>query len=121
MVNDNLCKLKILDTVADLLTYGALEKCPTCETGQLKLCKSGFGCTGNISEWAKCDYFSATPDRRQCTIPSWLESKFSNRHMEVQDRLFQVVEPVTVAMPSVKIGDVWQYVTIDYSMNIVFN
>lgn len=41
--------------------------------------------------------------------------------MEVQDRLFQVVEPVTVAMPSVKIGDVWQYVTIDYSMNIVFN
>lgn len=100
--------LKILDAVADLLTYGALAKCPTCNMGQLQLRKNGFACNGNISEWAKCDYASTTPVRSTCVIPSWLDKHFVDRQNIVQDRLFKVTEAETDASTNVKIGDVWQ-------------
>ncbi|XP_046383121.1 poly [ADP-ribose] polymerase [Ischnura elegans] len=60
----------ILDVLCDMLTFGALDPCPKCK-GQL-VYKSGVGyqCTGDATEWAKCDYSTDEPSRRACVIPA---------------------------------------------------
>lgn len=67
---------KLLDQVADLLTFGALLPCPVCEGRQLLFHKSGYLCNGNISEWAKCTHLMKEPERKVCKIPSDLKDHF---------------------------------------------
>ena len=52
------------------MTFGALELCPECQNGQL-VYRSGIGyqCTGNISEWTKCQYKSNDPQRKPFVVP----------------------------------------------------
>lgn len=71
--------------------------------------KSGYVCTGNISEWAKCDYFVREPPRDPCEIPSWLKSHFTKTPLVVQNRALKIM-PLNTAVinrPFQK-DEVWQ-------------
>ncbi|XP_030854208.1 poly [ADP-ribose] polymerase 1 [Strongylocentrotus purpuratus] len=67
---------RLLDSVADGMMFGALEKCPECENGQLVVSSSGlsFKCTGNLTSWTKCQYRSKdVPRSKTWHIPEYLK------------------------------------------------
>lgn len=68
---------KLLDQVADLLTFGALRRCEVCKEGQFLFNNSGFLCTGSISEWAKCANLIKEPPRKRCKISDSQKDEFS--------------------------------------------
>lgn len=61
---------RLLDRVSDAMAFGALVPCPECG-GQLTFSgsASGYQCTGNITEWTKCMYFTTLPKRKPFKIP----------------------------------------------------
>ena len=67
----------MLDRLSDLMTFGALEPCPECESGQL-VYRSGAGyqCTGNISEWTRCQYRTSEPKRKPFVVPKVYKDQF---------------------------------------------
>lgn len=87
----------ILEAVADLLTFGALERCPTCK-GQFVFNKSSYMCDGNLSEWVKCENIVREPPRQVCRIPKALleKYKFLDRKYKVQTRAVRFVAPTAV-------------------------
>ena len=60
----------MLDRLGDIMTFGALEPCQECQNGQL-VYRSGIGyqCTGNISEWTRCQYKTNDPQRKPFIVP----------------------------------------------------
>ena len=60
----------MLDRLGDIMTFGALEPCTECDNGQL-VYRSGVGyqCTGNISEWTRCQYKTNDPQRKPFVVP----------------------------------------------------
>lgn len=68
---------KLLDQVADLLTFGAILPCPQCKGRQLLFQKSGYLCNGQLTEWTKCANLIKEPERKACKIPSGLKSEYS--------------------------------------------
>ncbi|XP_071441476.1 poly [ADP-ribose] polymerase [Hetaerina americana] len=88
----------MLDAIADMLTFGALNPCPKCK-GQLSY-KSGVGyeCTGDETEWAKCQHSTLEPSRRECVFPK----DFSADHpflksykYKPRNRIIKVRDPST--------------------------
>lgn len=95
-----------LDAIAELLTFGALKRCPVCNDGQLTFTKNGYICTGNISEWAKCDNFIVEPLRVACKIPVWLQKYFVERKVELQVRAIEKIDLLTMTSDTFS-NDVW--------------
>lgn len=93
----------ILDAIADLLTFGALIRCTTCNDGQFVFNKSGYICTGNISEWLKCESIVREPPRRAARVPQHLSKAhpFLAHPFKVQARAMRYVPP-TVSSLAVK-------------------
>lgn len=60
---------KLLDQLADMLCFGALEPCPQCHGYQLLFSNSGYMCNGNLTEWTKCTLVVKEPKRKACKIP----------------------------------------------------
>ncbi|KAI8114751.1 Poly [ADP-ribose] polymerase [Lucilia cuprina] len=56
---------KLLDQVADLLTFGAILPCPECKGRQLLFQKSGYLCNGQLTEWTKCTNLIKEPQSMQ--------------------------------------------------------
>ncbi|XP_070152287.1 poly [ADP-ribose] polymerase [Polyergus mexicanus] len=85
----------IVNLVSDILYFGALEPCPKCK-GQL-IYNSGLGykCTGNVTEWTKCDYVTQDPKRKKCEIPSEMKKKFpiKSYKSKVKKRVFKMTAP----------------------------
>ena len=56
---------RILDRLADCMTFGALVKCNECSSGGQFVFQSGVGykCQGDMSEWTKCQVVTANPKR----------------------------------------------------------
>ena len=67
----------MLDRLSDYLTFGAIEPCQECESGQL-VYRSGVGyqCTGNISEWTKCQFRTLEPKRKPFVVPKTYKNQF---------------------------------------------
>lgn len=65
-----------MDRLSDAMCFGNLEPCSKC-SGQL-VYNSGIGykCTGDLTEWAKCEYVTQNPKRRKFSIPSDLKSEY---------------------------------------------
>ena len=58
------------ERLADAMTFGVPENCPECKKGQLVFRTSGYICTGNITEWTKCEYQTTEdPKRKPFKIP----------------------------------------------------
>lgn len=90
----------ILDAMADLLTFGALEKCPTCK-GQFVFNKSNYICNGNINEWVKCENMLKEPPRKPVRMPKDLDLdkySFLNRNFKVKARALKYVPPTVSAL-----------------------
>ncbi|KAJ8919846.1 hypothetical protein NQ315_006375 [Exocentrus adspersus] len=69
-------KDRMLDQVADAMTFGALLPCPKCKTGQLVFNKIGYVCTGNITEWTKCPNVEKEPKRKAFAVPANYKKQF---------------------------------------------
>ncbi|KAL5289012.1 PARP1.2 family protein [Megaselia abdita] len=84
----------LANQVADLLTFGALDKCKNCPNGQFYFMNSGFLCTGSFSEWTKCKNLVKNPSRTMCIIPeSFSGYEFLSEVRKPEDRLFRFVAP----------------------------
>ncbi|XP_046355890.2 poly [ADP-ribose] polymerase 1-like [Haliotis rufescens] len=60
---------KLMDAVADVMTFGSLEPCTECSGGQLVYTSEGYKCTGNMTEWTKCMNITKTPTRKPFKVP----------------------------------------------------
>lgn len=69
---------KMLDRLADIMTFGKLLPCKECKDGQFVF-RSGVGyqCQGNISEWAKCENSTLDPARAAFKVPKDLKEEYS--------------------------------------------
>lgn len=82
----------ILNLLSDILYFGALEPCPKCK-GQLTYSSGlGYKCTGNVTEWTKCEYVTQDPKRKKCEIPSDMKKEFpiKSYKSKVKKRVFKV-------------------------------
>ncbi|XP_073033564.1 poly [ADP-ribose] polymerase 1-like [Primulina eburnea] len=64
-VNDQDLKgseLDLRERCADGMLFGALSKCPLC-SGWLRYSSGMYRCCGYLSEWSKCSYSTAKPQR----------------------------------------------------------
>lgn len=69
-------KERILDRLADIMTFGALLPCKECKHGQLVFDKFGYKCRGNLTEWTKCNTFVKEPARTPFQIPPDLKKEY---------------------------------------------
>ncbi|XP_065898100.1 poly [ADP-ribose] polymerase 1-like isoform X2 [Dysidea avara] len=63
---------KMLDRCSDGMAFGALRPCPECG-GQLAYIGHCYCCTGNLTAWTKCTYWTRSPDRKAWHIPDDLQ------------------------------------------------
>lgn len=63
--------MQLLNLLADIMAFGALRCCPECG-GQLRFDNTGYICTGDSTEWAKCAHRSKEPERSVTKIPKHL-------------------------------------------------
>ncbi|XP_064601493.1 LOW QUALITY PROTEIN: poly [ADP-ribose] polymerase 1-like [Liolophura sinensis] len=84
---------KLLDLVSDCMAFGALQKCPECEDGQLVYSTTGYRCTGNITSWTKCVHQTKTPKRKPFKVPSeYHDVPFLKKYKYVKrERVFPTV------------------------------
>lgn len=89
---------EILSAVADILTFGSLKPCQLCK-GQYVFRKSNYICSGNVTEWVKCENILKEPPREPARIPSHLKTEYSflNKKFSVKNRATKYVAP-TVSM-----------------------
>lgn len=67
-------KDNILDLLTDILIFGALKPCEKCK-GQFQFTNTGYKCTGDLTEWVKCENVTQDPEREKCVIPLALKEK----------------------------------------------
>lgn len=88
----------IIDRLSDAINFGALKPCPKC-SGQF-VYSSGFGykCTGDLTEWTKCENVTQDPKRKKFVISSDMKSSYPNLKdlkCKVKKRLIKVTAPST--------------------------
>ncbi|XP_077279950.1 poly-(ADP-ribose) polymerase isoform X2 [Temnothorax americanus] len=85
----------ILSLLSDILYFGALQPCPKCGGQFIYNSGLGYKCTGNATEWTKCEYVTQDPKRKKCEIPSDLKDDFPVRSYKskVQKRVFKLTVP----------------------------
>ncbi|XP_065561172.1 poly [ADP-ribose] polymerase 1-like isoform X2 [Artemia franciscana] len=93
--------MAMMDRIADIMAFGALEPCPECG-GQLTF-RSGHGyvCLGNITEWTKCTYTTKKPKRKPFKVPDELKKEYSflnNYKYKPRERYIRDVPPPTPAI-----------------------
>ncbi|XP_077299838.1 poly-(ADP-ribose) polymerase [Arctopsyche grandis] len=64
---------RILNALADIMTFGAFLPCEVCKNGQLRLKTNGYLCSGDLTEWTKCAALTKTPKRTAFKIPPELK------------------------------------------------
>lgn len=68
---------KILDCVSDMIVFGRLLPCAECKGGQYVATKGGYVCTGDLTEWTKCENKTKDPTRKAVIIPADLALEHS--------------------------------------------
>ncbi|PSN54639.1 Poly [ADP-ribose] polymerase [Blattella germanica] len=68
---------KLLDRLADIMTFGVLTPCKECKGGQF-VYRSGVGyqCMGDLTEWTKCQNKTLEPKRKPFKVPTELTEEF---------------------------------------------
>lgn len=100
--------VKVLDHVADIITFGALESCSKCKKGKFILAASAYVCNGDLSEWAKCDNVQREPVRRAVEIPTVLkkEHSFLASKRAVQTRALKAAAVILPPLKTIKKDEV---------------
>ncbi|XP_076286203.1 poly-(ADP-ribose) polymerase [Lasioglossum baleicum] len=88
----------ILDRLSDAFCFGALKPCSKC-SGQLVYTSGvGYKCTGDLSEWTKCEYVTQDPKRKKISIPSNVKQGYPDLESlkcKVKRRLIKVTAAST--------------------------
>lgn len=63
-------RMKMLERVADAMTFGALPKCPVCHNGDFYFSHGEYKCTGSLDEFAKCENRTAEVTRGSFSVPN---------------------------------------------------
>lgn len=100
MMTSNECAIiedrsKALNRCADIVTFGALEKCQKCQKGEMMFTNRGYVCNGMINEWTKCGKLEVRPLRKPCVIPEAMKKKtfFAKAYeVQVKDRMLRPVQ-----------------------------
>ncbi|KAG1667338.1 Poly [ADP-ribose] polymerase 1 [Nymphon striatum] len=66
----------LLDALSDIMVFGALVRCHECKDGQFKYSHGTYKCTGNMSEWTKCQVTTREPKREPFKSPADLKENF---------------------------------------------
>lgn len=87
----------ILDFTSDLLIFGALKPCPKCKGQLVYVSGLGYKCTGDLTEWTKCEYVTQDPKRQKCSVPEDLKNTYKALAFKpkVVKRLIKVTAPST--------------------------
>lgn len=82
--------------MADVIVFGALDPCDKCKNGNFIFGNSAYVCTGNLSEWAKCDNIQTEPKRRAVSIPSAIKKScpFLDKKFKSKTRVVKYVAPL---------------------------
>lgn len=93
-----------LDHVTDVIVFGALAPCEKCKNGNFVLGNSAYLCTGDLTEWAKCDNVAKEPKRVAVKIPKSIQKDYSflNKKFKAQTRALKDIAPVLVNRTKVK-------------------
>ncbi|XP_049305863.1 poly [ADP-ribose] polymerase isoform X3 [Bactrocera dorsalis] len=67
---------RMLNQLADMLTFGSLLPCPQCKSCEILFSKSGYLCNGQLTEWTKCSNILKDPERKPCKVPKSLKEKY---------------------------------------------
>ncbi|XP_039968527.1 poly [ADP-ribose] polymerase isoform X2 [Bactrocera neohumeralis] len=68
---------RMLNQLADMLTFGSLLPCPQCKSCEILFSKSGYLCNGQLTEWTKCSNILKNPERKPCKVPKSLKEKYA--------------------------------------------
>lgn len=79
------------------MTFGTLLPCDVCK-GQFELKTGGYVCSGNITEWTKCQKLEKEPKRGKFIVPTSLkEYEFLKKYKYVpQNRFIKDINPTIV-------------------------
>ncbi|XP_076760551.1 poly-(ADP-ribose) polymerase [Xylocopa sonorina] len=91
----------IIDRLSDAIYFGTLKPCLKCN-GQL-VYQSGLGykCTGNLTEWTKCENVIQDPKRKKFVIPLDLKGSYPELRSlkcKVRRRLIKITAPSTSSL-----------------------
>ncbi|XP_011692296.1 PREDICTED: poly [ADP-ribose] polymerase 1-like [Wasmannia auropunctata] len=88
----------IMNLLSDMLYFGALQPCPKCKRQLVYDSGLGYKCTGNATEWNKCEYVTQDPERKECEIPSEMKENFPIKSYKsnVKKRVFEVTSSNSV-------------------------
>uniref|UniRef100_T1IQQ9 Poly [ADP-ribose] polymerase n=1 Tax=Strigamia maritima TaxID=126957 RepID=T1IQQ9_STRMM len=67
---------RMLDSLADAMTFGNPKPCKECQGGKLVYQTEGYKCHGNMTEWTKCTFVTKNPEREPFTVPGEMKEKF---------------------------------------------
>lgn len=96
---------EVLDHVTDILYFGALKPCDTCKRGKFIFNgNSAYVCSGEISEWAKCDHVVKEPKRDVAKVPKYVQEKhsFLAKKFKVRTRALKSVPAYIIPKAKVK-------------------
>ncbi|XP_054714565.1 poly [ADP-ribose] polymerase 1-like [Uloborus diversus] len=86
----------LLDNLADCMVFGALKNCPECQDGTPRFKNDAYRCSGNLTEWTKCQYVSKYPERKLFKVPEEMKEEFEflkKYKCVIKERMFpEVVE-----------------------------
>jgi len=91
----------MLDRLGDIMTFGALKPCKECNGGQF-VYQSGVGyrCTGDLTEWTKCQVKTLTPDRKPFKVPEDFRGKFDFLSMYKYKERTRVIPNIAAVIKS---------------------
>ncbi|KYN13833.1 PREDICTED: poly [ADP-ribose] polymerase [Trachymyrmex cornetzi] len=84
----------IISLLTDMLYFGALQPCPKCNGQFIYNSGLGYKCTGNATEWSKCEYVTQDPKRKLCEIPIDMEAfPIKSYKSKIRKRIFKITMP----------------------------
>ncbi|XP_035211532.1 poly [ADP-ribose] polymerase 1-like [Stegodyphus dumicola] len=66
----------LLDHLSDCLIFGALKLCPECKNSKPRYKFDGYHCSGDVTEWTKCQYVTKSPEREMFKIPKEFKEEY---------------------------------------------
>lgn len=72
----NIFVVQIIDRLSDAICFGALKPCPKCNGQLVYNSGTGYKCTGDLTEWTKCENIMQDPKRKKFVIPSDIKEAY---------------------------------------------
>ncbi|KAF3422106.1 hypothetical protein E2986_01385 [Frieseomelitta varia] len=88
----------IIDRLSDAIYFGALKPCPKCNGQLVYNSGTGYKCTGDLTEWTKCENVTQNPNRKKFIISSDMKETYSDLKSlkcKIRKRLVKISVPST--------------------------